>query len=241
VPAITIDQSNVSAQEDTAITFTGTATNMTAVRLEIGRGTSQNFANADNVYDSVSTSVSGGTWSVTVPSTRLDAGTYTVVIGGIQGSGIGVQDQAALTVTPALPAIWITSSSVSAGGSVSVSWSNVHTSASSWIALFKKGDPFTYDSLRTTQWTWVYLNCTKTLGNSPPSGTCPFALPSTLPNGTYVFELFGDDTYTNPITQSSTLTVTSNTSASAATRYGLPASVLTAIEGVLQKMKAAGL
>ena len=142
-----------------------------------------------------SSALASGSCSFTMPSTggpyelRLFTNdTWTVIA---TSNPVSVTGGATLAVSPA---------SVSAGGSVSVSWSGVVSPTSGdWVGLYHPGDP--YSALVD----WFYVNsCTQTAGSSAlASGSCSFTMPST--GGSYELRLFTNDTWTviatsNPVT-----------------------------------------
>jgi subtilase family serine protease len=95
------------------------------------------------------------------------------------------------TTTTAAPSVSGSPSSVSAGGSVAVSWSGVASPTShDWVAVYQLG-------AANTSWIdWIYDDsCTQAAGStSLASGSCSFTMPATA--GTYEFRLLADDSYT---------------------------------------------
>ena len=118
--------------------------------------------------------------------------------------------QSSMSVSAGSSVLSITAtSSALAGTGVAVSWNglsnpDIHT----WIGFYRSGDAFNQANAGATSYTWAYLNtCSKTLGTSIPavSSSCAITIPALQAPGNYVFELFGDDTYAQPLAQSSVL------------------------------------
>ncbi len=75
--------------------------------------------------------------------------------------------------------------SVAAGNSVNVSWSNIASATgTNWFGLYTPGAPS-----QNHNGNWMYVNCTKTAGQAFPSGSCTFPIPSGLANGNYEIRL----------------------------------------------------
>ncbi|TSC77493.1 MAG: polyhydroxybutyrate depolymerase [Parcubacteria group bacterium Gr01-1014_33] len=94
------------------------------------------------------------------------------------------------TPTPSLSVSLIT---VSTGGSVTASWSDVNNpSPADWISVYKSTTP--NEQYDTTLWLYT-SNCTQSSNTSVrrSSGSCPFLMPTTP--GTYELRLFSDDGY----------------------------------------------
>jgi hypothetical protein len=151
-----------------------------------------NNAYIDWLYDDNCTKTGGnngsasGTCSFTMPNVAgtyefrlFKNDTYTIVA---TSNSVTVTGGATLGATP---------SSVSVGGTVTVSWSNVSSPTShDWIGLYHPGDA---DSA-FIDWKWDN-SCTQTAGGtSLSSGNCSFTMPNVA--GTYEFRLFSNNTYT---------------------------------------------
>ena len=99
-------------------------------------------------------------------------------------------------------------SSVSAGGTVTVSFSGVpNPTTHDWIGLYHPGDP------ASAYISWVYTSsCTTTAGSTPAaSGSCTFTIPA---SGSYELRLYSNSSY-NLIATSNSITATGAASVSA--------------------------
>jgi hypothetical protein len=105
---------------------------------------------------------------------------------------VTVTSGASLAVSP---------SSVTGGGSVTVSWSGMtNPTTQDWIGLYHPGDP----NSSFINWFWT-SSCTQTVGSTArASGSCTFTMPNVA--GTYEFRLFPNNTYTL-LTKSGSVTV----------------------------------
>jgi glucose/arabinose dehydrogenase len=82
--------------------------------------------------------------------------------------------------------------SIAAGGSVTVSWSNITSpSGTNWIGLYTPGA-----ASQNHGGVWMYVNCTKTAGAAFPSGSCAFPIPSGLNGGSYELRLHASGSWT---------------------------------------------
>ena len=81
--------------------------------------------------------------------------------------------------------------SIPRGGTVMVTWDNIDNPTSTdWIGLYQtSASDFAFTD-------WVYVSCTKTPGSYSSSGSCNFAIPNSIPGGTYEFRLFSNNGYT---------------------------------------------
>jgi len=118
-----------------------------------------------------------------------------IVIGGLTTASASA---ATLTASP---------NSVSAGGTVTVSWSGVSSPTSAdWIAWYLPSDPAQPGQ---PQFAWAYDdNCTQTAGsNALSSGSC--TLPAPAAAGTYQIRLYANNNDTNLLATSGNVTVSS--------------------------------
>ena len=105
-----------------------------------------------------------------------------------------------VTITAGTPTLGISASNVPAGGSVSATWSNIAApSVTDWIGLYAPG------AADSTYLTWIYVSCTQAPGAARAAGSCPLALPGSLPLGTYELRLLANNGYvrlasSNPFT-----------------------------------------
>jgi hypothetical protein len=44
---------------------------------------------------------------------------------------------------------------------------------------------------------WIYVSCSKNPGNTLPSGSCPFVVPTTVAPATYELRLLGNNGFTS--------------------------------------------
>ena len=80
---------------------------------------------------------------------------------------------------------------VSRGAWITTSWSGIAVpSATDWIALYVPGTP------NTAHIEWVFTSCSQTPDQASSSGSCPFAVPSNVPPGTYEVRLLANNGYT---------------------------------------------
>jgi hypothetical protein len=101
------------------------------------------------------------------------------------------------------------------GGTITAAWSGLsEATATDWIALYSPDAP---DSAYLS---WMYVSCSKTSGSPRSSGSCPFAVPASLPFGGYELRLFANGTFERRLLTSNVFTV-----ASSATLAVSPASV----------------
>jgi hypothetical protein len=84
----------------------------------------------------------------------------------------------------------VSTTSLAAGGSLTVSWSGVTSpTPNDWIGVFRPGAP--NDAYLDFAWT---SSCTKTAGAARSSGSCAFSMPSTP--GTYELRLLANQSTT---------------------------------------------
>jgi len=115
------------------------------------------------------------------------------------------------TPTPTSATLTASPTSVSSGGTITVSWAGVSSpTVSDWISLFTQGTP---DGGTRVNWTYDSSTpCTQAPGATPKSsGSCTFTMPTTA--GTYEFRLFANNSYTRLATPV-TVTVTASTNLS---------------------------
>ena len=150
---------------------------------------------------------SSGSCTLSTSHTYTTPGSYNAVL--YNGSvPIGGEP---ITVIAPLPTLTTTPATLSVRGTLSVSQTNPQSpDPGAWIGLFRKGDPLTQASLSMTQ-TWIYANsCSHTKGSTGSTqNTCPLTLDPAAVAGTYIAELFGDDTFARPLARSADITVTS--------------------------------
>ena len=163
-----------------------------------------NTAFGNWLYDNNCTQTAGtstlasGSCSIKMPSV---AGTYELRLLASDGFTVLAISSPITTSTPTLTE---TPTSVSAGGSVTLSWSGVGSpSTTDWIGLYAPG------AANAAFQDWLYdSSCTKTPGSSAKgSGSCTFTAPATA--GAYEFRLLANDGYTTLAT-SGQLTVTAS-------------------------------
>src|SRR5205085_10432827 len=88
------------------------------------------------------------------------------------------------------PTVTVTASTMTPGGTVTVSWQGiVSPTTTDWIGLY---GPSTAD---TAPMKWFFTaTCTQTSGTAKVSGSCTTTLPTTA--GTYQYRLFANNGYT---------------------------------------------
>ena len=118
------------------------------------------------------------------------------------------------------PAISVTPSSVSPGGTVTAAFSNVAAPTSTdWIGLYVQG------ASNSALKGWFYgSSCTASPGGARASGSCAYTVPINLSGGTYELRLFANDGYTL-LASSNAFTVTGATPPTSATLTATPSSV----------------
>ena len=89
------------------------------------------------------------------------------------------------------------------GGMLTAAWNGIASpSSTDWIGLYLPG------TANTAYIDWIYVSCSKTPGNSLPSGSCPFFVPASIASVTYELRLLANDGFTSLVT-SNPVTVTS--------------------------------
>jgi RHS repeat-associated protein len=138
-----------------------------------------------------------GSCSFTLPST-LASGNYELRIHSANGF-----TALATTTLKIGTTLSVTPSSAAASATVTVAWSGITApTTADWIGLYAPG-------ATSQSWVdWFYVSCSKTVGTARASGSCAFALPSTLANGSYELRLHQNNGFT-PIATSGTLSITS--------------------------------
>jgi serine protease len=109
--------------------------------------------------------------------------------------GAGIVDAAAAVIgamsPPAPAAISASPTNVASGGTLTVEWSGIAApTARDWIGLYVAG------SAGNSSIDWMYVNCSKTATIALASGSCSFALPTSLAAGTYELRLLANNGYT---------------------------------------------
>jgi hypothetical protein len=125
--------------------------------------------------------------------------TYHYRIEATNSAGTSYGSDQTFTTSSATTTLAASPSSVSAGGSVTVSFSGiVNPTTQDWIGLYHPGDA------ASSYISWVYTSsCTTTAGGTAAtSGSCKFTIPTT---GTYELRVFSNNSYTllatsNPVT-----------------------------------------
>ena len=146
------------------------------------------------------TGTASGSVPYTIPAT-LAPGTYELrLFTNFTYNRIGTSNTFTVTASPPVTAsLSVTPSSIAAGGTVTATWSGIAAPTSTdWIGLYAPGTPDSYQYY----YRWQYTTGTA-------SGSMPFAIPATLPPGTYELRLYTNFTY-NRIGTSNTFTVTAS-------------------------------
>jgi PKD repeat protein len=127
--------------------------------------------------------------------------------------GANAETAADFAIASSSTTLSVSPTSVSPGGSVTATWSGIATpSPLDWIGLYSPG------SANTAFLAWIYVSCSKSATTAKASGSCPFALPSSLPSGTYELRLLANNGFTslatsNAVASSSTILSVSPSSA----------------------------
>ena len=91
------------------------------------------------------------------------------------------------------PAASLSESPASAlgGAPITASWSSIGSpTATDWIGLFVPG------TADTAYLAWIYVSCSQTALAAAASGSCGFAVPTTLAGGTYELRVFAANGFT---------------------------------------------
>jgi hypothetical protein len=161
-----------------------------------------NFTRSGTLLGQARASAMSGSTSVTVPFPTnatslvgplpgLSAGAVTVEVYNQTGAGTySLPGSTLLSVTSPAVTLSTTPSSVTAGASVTATWSGiVSPTAGDWIGLYVPG---TTDSALITG-AWVYVSCSQVQGSGGvASGSCSFPIPASLTAGTYELRLFAN-------------------------------------------------
>ena len=132
------------------------------------------------------TGTASGSVPYTIPAT-LAPGTYELrLFTNFTYNRIGTSNTFTVTASPPVTAsLSVTPSSIAAGGTVTATWSGIAAPTSTdWIGLYAPGTPDSYQYY----YRWQYTTGTA-------SGSMPFAIPATLPPGTYELRLYANFTY----------------------------------------------
>ena len=89
----------------------------------------------------------------------------------------------------AVPAtVTVSLASAAVGGTVTITWSGINApTATDWVGVYL---PSAAD---TNFLDWIYVSCSRTAATAKSSGSCSYALPSTMSPGTYELRLFAND------------------------------------------------
>jgi hypothetical protein len=144
-----------------------------------------------------------GSCSFTLPSS-LVSGNYELRLLANNGfARLATSNAFTVTAGNGSPSLTVSPSSISAGGTVTASWSGIAApSLSDWIGLFTPG------ASDTAFIEWIYVSCSKTRGSPQAAGACSFIVPASLGSGDYELRLLADDGFTRLAT-SNLVTVSS--------------------------------
>ncbi len=110
---------------------------------------------------------------------------------------------APFVVKPLSPTIGGFPASINAGGTSSISWSNIaNPSPTDWIALYGNG------AVDTSNYQWMYVSCSQSSTTAKAAGSCSVTISASTVPGRYEFRLFSNNGYTKLATSAS-FTVTS--------------------------------
>ena len=203
------------AENGGSATITVTRTGGSAGPVGVTFATSNGTATAGSDYTAVSQTVSfatGDTTSKTVSVSITNNGaaepseTVNLTLSNPTGGAtVGTPGSAVLTIVDddsGSPALSVSPTTIARGSSVTASWSGIAApTTTDWMALYAPGTP------HTSYLAWVYVSCTKTPGSAAASGSCAFAIPSTIAAGTYELRLLANGQY-SLLATSNTFTVT---------------------------------
>jgi hypothetical protein len=100
-------------------------------------------------------------------------------------------------------ALAVSSSSVPAGGTLTVTWGGIAALTSTdWIGLFAPG------AANTSYLEWIYVNCSRVADAPRASGSCSFTVPGAVAPGSYHLRLLANDGFTGLLATSDTFIVT---------------------------------
>src|SRR5439155_229615 len=121
----------------------------------------------------------------------------------IRGNTANPPRAVSASFTVVAPTLSVSTSSITQGGSISVSWANADPSAGDWIGLYAVGTSNFADL------SWSYLNCLKTVPGATPAaaGSCSFTVNTA---GTLEFRLIRGNTSNPPRAVSPSFTSISN-------------------------------
>jgi hypothetical protein len=155
----------------------------------------------DITTDTWSDKTPAGTWTrlvhVGVYAPTVDSHIYT-------GGAVWNQDSAPLEVfgaravhglsfeggPAAPPTLDASPGDVSPGGRLTVAWSGIASpSATDWIGLYRPGEA------NRAYIEWIYVSCSQSATGPRSAGECFFAIPASLPAGTYELRLLANDNF----------------------------------------------
>jgi len=97
----------------------------------------------------------------------------------------------AFTVTSTGPLLSVSPGSVSAGGSVTATWSGIAApTPRDWIGLYAPG------TADTALLAWTYVSCAQTPNGARAAGACAFSIPPGLVPGVYELRLLANNVFT---------------------------------------------
>jgi hypothetical protein len=130
-----------------------------------------------------------GSCTFAIPST-IAAGTYELRLFANGQFSLLASSNGFTVTAPGAPTFAVTPTTIARGSSVTASWSGIAApTTTDWMALYAPGTP------HTSYLAWVYVSCTQTAGAARASGSCSFAIPSTIAAGTYELRLFANGNY----------------------------------------------
>lgn len=213
LPSVSIAATLANAAEPSTngqftVSRTGSTTNSLTVNFTVSGS-----AAAGVDYSGIGTSVTipAGSASATIFVNVIDDTTYegaeTVIVSlsphpsymlGTGSATVTISDNDA---APTGPIVNVSPGGVAQGDSVTVSWAGLTSAAArDWLGFFSAG------AGNGSYLTWFYVSCSQGATVARVSGSCVMTIPATLPNGTYQFRLFANDSF-NMITGSNTFVV----------------------------------
>jgi subtilisin len=187
-PDITPPNTNITSAP------TGTITSNNATFSWTGTDSGTPTAALQYAYrlDPLETSFSAFGATTTRNYSNLANGNYTFFVKAKDLAGNEDLSPAQTTFTVQSPSISASPGTVAAGGTVTAIWSGLGglVMATDWIGLYSAG------SADNAFIAWVYVSCTRVPSGASSSGSCPFALPSSLMTGIYELRVYKNNSFT---------------------------------------------
>lgn len=202
LPMVTIAATIANAAEPATngqftVSRTGSTTNPLTVNFTVS-GSATPGVDYTNIGTSVTIPAgsNGATIAVNVIDDANFEGDETVIVSltpqasytlGVASATITIADNDA---APAGPTVSTSPAGVAQGDAVTVNWAGITSAAAlDWLGLFTAG------AGNGSYLTWFYVSCSQGAASPKVSGSCVMTIPLTLPNGSYQFRLFSNDSF----------------------------------------------